>query len=169
MGGQELCQFAGQQRGMVDDVAVAEAGEAADRQLRVCLPQMLDGFFHVALLFPVPAGDVGLRLYREFCAVEIEPCGPGGPDGLQTDMLRDAGHHGLHALLRLAHEAQRPRGHRLLPGRFILLWRHDLEDQAVQDPKVQIFRPTEDHVVDPDARRGLQKDCRSAAERFGKE
>ena len=39
---------------------------------------------------------------------------PCGADGFQRDVLRDPAQHGVHALLRLAHEPQRPGRHGLL-------------------------------------------------------
>ena len=128
---QKLRQLAYQQLRVVDDVTVAKAGEAPPAQLRIRLAQPQDGLFHVTFFFSIPAGDVGLRLHGEVCPVEIEASLSGGPDGFQTDVLRNAAQHGLHALLRLPHKAQRPGGHGLFPGRLILLWRHDFEKQPV--------------------------------------
>lgn len=122
----ELCKFFCQQLRVVDNVAVAEALKAADGQLRVCLTQQLNGSFHVSFFFTVPAGDFRRRLHGESGAVEIQPRRPGGADGFKADFIRDSAHHGLHTLLRLPHEAQRPGGHSLVPRRLVLLLRNDL-------------------------------------------
>lgn len=37
---------------MIDDLAMAETGEAADDQARICRPQPLDGLFHVPFFSP---------------------------------------------------------------------------------------------------------------------
>ena len=54
-------------------------------------------------------------------------------------------------------------------SRPVLLLRHDLQEQPVQDAEIQIFRPAEDHAVDPDPRRRFQQDGRAAAEGLGKQ
>ena len=43
---------------MIDDLAMAETGETADDQARICRPQPLDGLFHVPFFFSVPTGDL---------------------------------------------------------------------------------------------------------------
>ena len=51
---------------MIDDLTMTKTGEAADDQTRICLPQSLDGLFHMPFFFSVPAGDLCIGLYRTF-------------------------------------------------------------------------------------------------------
>ena len=50
---------------MIDDLTMTKTGEAADHQTRICLPQSLDGLFHMPFFFSVPAGDLCIGLYRK--------------------------------------------------------------------------------------------------------
>ena len=71
---------------MVDDLPVAEALKAADRQFRVDLPQPFHGLFHVSFPLPVPAGHIGIRLRFRQRPVQIQSHFPGRTDGFQTDI-----------------------------------------------------------------------------------
>ena len=129
----------------------------------VCKMQGIMPFF-----FSVPAGDLCIGLYRKVCPIEIKPCRPGGPDGFQTDMIRNTAEHGLHSLLRLPHKTQCPCRYALFVRHPILLLRHDLQNQSIQHSKIQILRPAEDHLSDLNVWGSLQKNSRSAAQRLCK-
>ena len=101
-------------------------------------------------------------------SIEIKSCLPSGPDGFQTDMIRDTAEHSLHSLLRLPHKAQCPCRHVLFVCRSILLLRHDLQNQSIQHSEIQILRPAEDHPIDLNGWGSLQKNSRSAAQRLCK-
>ena len=153
---------------MIDDLAMAETGETADDQARICRPQPLDGLFHVPFFFSVPTGDLCIGLYQKVRSIEIKSCLPSGPDGFQADIIRDTAEHSLHSLLRLPHKAQRPCRHVLFVCRSILLLRHDLQNQSIQHSEIQILRPAEDHPIDLNGWGSLQKNSRSAAQRLCK-
>ena len=76
---------------MIDDLAMAEIGETADDQARICRPQPLDGLFHVPFFFSVPTGDLCIGLYQKVRSIEIKSCLPSGPDGFQADMTLPEG------------------------------------------------------------------------------
>ena len=153
---------------MIDDLTMTKTEEAADDQTRICLPQSLDGLFHVPFFFSVPTGDLCIGLYQKVRSIKIKSCFPSGPDGFQADMIRDTAEHSLHSLLRLPHKAQRPCRHVLFVCRSILLLRHDLQNQSIQHSEIQILRPAEDHPIDLNGWGSLQKNSRSAAQRLCK-
>lgn len=105
-------------------------------------------FFIWPSFSPVPAGDPRFRLLGKDNAVEIEPNLPRGAEGFQTDIIGDSAEHGIHSLLRLPHNAQRPGRHGFFASRAVLLSGHNSQDQSVEESIIQIFRAAENHVAD---------------------
>ena len=122
----------------------------------------------MSLPLPVPAGHIRVQLRFRHPAVQVQSNLPCSINGFQTDMVRYPTQHGLHTCFGLPHKTQRPCGYGLCFCCLILLLRHDFQNQWIENSKIQIFRPAEDHPANSDVFRCFQAHRWPAAKRLRK-